>query len=35
MKPGATVAFGLGCDLIQTESEIAKMKRRTPGGELF
>src|ERR1700724_3124761 len=25
------VAFGFGCDLIQIESEIAKVNRRTPG----
>src|SRR5260370_7747378 len=25
------VAFVFGCDLIQTESEIAKVNRRTPG----
>jgi hypothetical protein len=25
----------LGCDLIQTESEIAKVNRRTPGERLW
>src|SRR3981189_1694312 len=26
-----SVAFGFGCDLLETESEIAKVNRRTPG----
>ena len=30
-----SVAFVLGCDLIQTESEIAKVNRRTPGERLW
>src|SRR5258708_1247975 len=29
------VAFGFGCDLIQSESEIAKVKRRAPGKRLL
>src|SRR5258708_9511231 len=29
------VSFGFGCDLIKTESEIAKVNRRTPGKRLL
>jgi hypothetical protein len=30
-----SVAFGFGCDLIKTESEIAKVNWRTPGKRLW
>ena len=36
-RPGSrfSFAFVFGCDLIQTESEIAKVNRRTPGEASF
>jgi hypothetical protein len=30
-----SLAFGFGCDLFQTESKIAEVKRRTPGKRLW
>jgi hypothetical protein len=30
-----SLAFTFGCDLFETESEIAKVNRRTPGGSAF
>jgi hypothetical protein len=30
-----SLAFTFGCDLFQTESQIAKVNRRTPGKRLW